>query len=197
MTAPSSWTETFQAPAANNRCAARYRELHGLRHRPQITMRSKRAAPPIERYAGGLDMIQQFGESRAPAGRARRRCGQRHHLRVRRLVDASSIRAARGFSLRFSEVPLDMRMEQAGPSAADLGQCLGRAPARRSHLHLRRGAARRARIARAIIAARNSSADRDRPTAWPKSMRRAIGGEARTACRSIRRPAPSRRCASP
>jgi len=61
--------------------------------------------------------------------------------------------AARGFSFRFSG-PLDMRMEQAGPSAADLVNAMAERPL--ADLIFTFGEERQARrIARAIVAARD------------------------------------------
>jgi 16S rRNA (cytosine1402-N4)-methyltransferase len=113
----------------------------------------KGAAPLIERYPGRLHVIQG-------------RFGDLARLLAERGVDAvngitfdfgvSSMQldqAARGFSFRFSG-PLDMRMEQAGPSAADLVNAMAERPL--ADLIFTFGEERQARrIARAIVAARD------------------------------------------
>jgi 16S rRNA (cytosine1402-N4)-methyltransferase len=112
----------------------------------------KGAAPLLERYQGRLHVIQG-------------RFGDLARLLAERGVDAvngitfdfgvSSMQldqAARGFSFRFSG-PLDMRMEQAGPSAADLVNAMAERPL--ADLIFTFGEERQARrIARAIVAAR-------------------------------------------
>lgn len=113
----------------------------------------KGAASLIERYPGRLHVIQG-------------RFGDLARLLAERGVDAvngitfdfgvSSMQldqAARGFSFRFSG-PLDMRMEQAGPSAADLVNDMAERPL--ADLIFTFGEERQARrIARAIVAARD------------------------------------------
>jgi len=134
----------------------------------------KGAAPLIERYAGRLHVIQG-------------RFGDLAQLLAARGVDAvngitfdfgvSSMQldqAARGFSFRFSG-PLDMRMEQAGPSAADLVNAMAERPL--ADLIFTFGEERQARrIARAIVAARDLApiVTTDR---LAEIVRRAIGGK--------------------
>jgi 16S rRNA (cytosine1402-N4)-methyltransferase len=134
----------------------------------------KGAAPLIERYAGRLHVIQG-------------RFGDLARLLAERGVDAvngitfdfgvSSMQldqAARGFSFRFSG-PLDMRMEQAGPSAADLVNAMAERPL--ADLIFTFGEERQARrIARAIVAARDLAPilTTDR---LAEIVRRAIGGK--------------------
>ena len=134
----------------------------------------KGAAPLIERYQGRLHVIQG-------------RFGDLARLLAERGVDAvngitfdfgvSSMQldqAARGFSFRFSG-PLDMRMEQAGPSAADLVNAMAERPL--ADLIFTFGEERQARrIARAIVAARDlapiETTDRQ-----AEIVRRANGGK--------------------
>jgi 16S rRNA (cytosine1402-N4)-methyltransferase len=134
----------------------------------------KGAAPLIERYPGRLHVIQG-------------RFGDLARLLDERGVDAvngitfdfgvSSMQldqAARGFSFRFSG-PLDMRMEQAGPSAADLVNAMAERPL--ADLIFTFGEERQARrIARAIVAARDLApiVTTDR---LAEIVRRAIGGK--------------------
>ena len=113
----------------------------------------KGAAPLLARYPGRLHVIQG-------------RFGEMARVLSERGVDAvngitfdfgvSSMQldqAARGFSFRFSG-PLDMRMEQAGPSAADLVNAMAERPL--ADLIFTFGEERQARrIARAIVAARD------------------------------------------
>jgi 16S rRNA (cytosine1402-N4)-methyltransferase len=82
--------------------------------------------------------------------------------------------AARGFSFRFSG-PLDMRMEQAGPSAADLVNAMAERPL--ADLIFTFGEERQARrIARAIVAARDL-APIETTDRLAEIVRRAIGGK--------------------
>ena len=134
----------------------------------------KGAAPLIEHYAGRLHVIHG-------------RFGDLARLLAERGVDAvngitfdfgvSSMQldqAARGFSFRFSG-PLDMRMEQAGPSAADLDNAMAERPL--ADLIFTFGEERQARrIARAIVAARDLApiVTTDR---LAEIVRRAIGGK--------------------
>jgi 16S rRNA (cytosine1402-N4)-methyltransferase len=134
----------------------------------------KGAAPLIERYAGRLHVIQG-------------RFGDLARLLAERGVDAvngitfdfgvSSMQldqAARGFSFRFSG-PLDMRMEQAGPSAADLVNAMAERPL--ADLIFTFGEERQARrIARAIVAARDL-APIETTDRLAEIVRRAIGGK--------------------
>ncbi|MDQ7246086.1 16S rRNA (cytosine(1402)-N(4))-methyltransferase RsmH [Dongia sedimenti] len=134
----------------------------------------KGAAPLIERYAGRLHVIQG-------------RFGDLARLLAERGVDAVSgitfdfgvssmqlDQAARGFSFRFSG-PLDMRMEQAGPSAADLVNEMAERPL--ADLIFTFGEERQARrIARAIVAARDL-APIETTDRLAEIVRRAIGGK--------------------
>jgi 16S rRNA (cytosine1402-N4)-methyltransferase len=134
----------------------------------------KGAAPLIERYAGRLHVIQG-------------RFGELARLLAERGIDAvngitfdfgvSSMQldqAARGFSFRFSG-PLDMRMEQAGPSAADLVNDMAERPL--ADLIFTFGEERQARrIARAIVAARDL-APIETTDRLAEIVRRAIGGK--------------------
>jgi 16S rRNA (cytosine1402-N4)-methyltransferase len=134
----------------------------------------KGAAPLIERYAGRLHVIQG-------------RFGDLARLLAERGIDAvngitfdfgvSSMQldqAARGFSFRFSG-PLDMRMEQAGPSAADLVNAMAERPL--ADLIFTFGEERQARrIARAIVAARDL-APIETTDRLAEIVRRAIGGK--------------------
>jgi len=134
----------------------------------------KGAAPLIERYPGRLHVIQG-------------RFGDLARLLAERGVDAvngitfdfgvSSMQldqAARGFSFRFSG-PLDMRMEQAGPSAADLVNAMAERPL--ADLIFTFGEERQARrIARAIVAARDL-APIETTDRLAEIVRRAIGGK--------------------
>ena len=134
----------------------------------------KGAAPLIARYAGRLHVIQG-------------RFGDLARLLAERGVDAvngitfdfgvSSMQldqAARGFSFRFSG-PLDMRMEQAGPSAADLVNAMAERPL--ADLIFTFGEERQARrIARAIVAARDL-APIETTDRLAEIVRRAIGGK--------------------
>jgi 16S rRNA (cytosine1402-N4)-methyltransferase len=134
----------------------------------------KGAAPLIERYADRLHVIQG-------------RFGDLARLLAERGVDAvngitfdfgvSSMQldqAARGFSFRFSG-PLDMRMEQAGPSAAELVNAMAERPL--ADLIFTFGEERQARrIARAIVAARDL-APIETTDRLAEIVRRAIGGK--------------------
>jgi len=134
----------------------------------------KGAAPLIAHYAGRLHVIQG-------------RFGDLARLLAERGVDAvngitfdfgvSSMQldqAARGFSFRFSG-PLDMRMEQAGPSAADLVNAMAERPL--ADLIFTFGEERQARrIARAIVAARDL-APIETTDRLAEIVRRAIGGK--------------------
>jgi 16S rRNA (cytosine1402-N4)-methyltransferase len=134
----------------------------------------KGAAPLIARYQGRLHVIQG-------------RFGDLARLLAERGVDAvngitfdfgvSSMQldqAARGFSFRFSG-PLDMRMEQAGPSAADLVNAMAERPL--ADLIFTFGEERQARrIARAIVAARDL-APIETTDRLAEIVRRAIGGK--------------------
>jgi 16S rRNA (cytosine1402-N4)-methyltransferase len=134
----------------------------------------KGAAPLIARYAGRLHVIQG-------------RFGDLAQLLAERGVDAvngitfdfgvSSMQldqAARGFSFRFSG-PLDMRMEQAGPSAAELVNAMAERPL--ADLIFTFGEERQARrIARAIVAARDL-APIETTDRLAEIVRRAIGGK--------------------
>ena len=98
----------------------------------------------------------------------------------------------RGFSFRF-DGPLDMRMERAGRSAADLVNELEAEPlANLLYLYGEERASRR--IARAIVAERAKAPDHDDPR--PGRDHRPRRTRARNSAKSIRPPAPSRRCAS-
>ena len=102
--------------------------------------------------------------------------------------------AERGFSFR-GDGPLDMRMGGEGPSAADLVNDLGEAEL--ADILFRYGEEKRARaIARAIVRRRAEGADHPHRASSPRSSASVLG-RARSATPSIRRPAPSRRCASP
>jgi 16S rRNA (cytosine1402-N4)-methyltransferase len=134
----------------------------------------KGAAPLIEHYGGRLHVIQG-------------RFGDLARLLAERGIDAvngitfdfgvSSMQldqAARGFSFRFSG-PLDMRMEQAGPSAADLVNEMAERPL--ADLIFTFGEERQARrIARAIVAARDL-APIETTDRLAEIVRRAIGGK--------------------
>ncbi|WP_395022195.1 16S rRNA (cytosine(1402)-N(4))-methyltransferase RsmH [Dongia sp.] len=134
----------------------------------------KGAAPLIAQYAGRLHVIQG-------------RFGDLARLLAERGVEAvngitfdfgvSSMQldqAARGFSFRFSG-PLDMRMEQAGPSAADLVNAMAERPL--ADLIFTFGEERQARrIARAIVAARDL-APIETTDRLAEIVRRAIGGK--------------------
>jgi 16S rRNA (cytosine1402-N4)-methyltransferase len=134
----------------------------------------KGATPLIERYPGRLHVIQG-------------RFGDLTRLLAERGVDAvngitfdfgvSSMQldqAARGFSFRFSG-PLDMRMEQAGPSAAELVNAMAERPL--ADLIFTFGEERQARrIARAIVAARDL-APIETTDRLAEIVRRAIGGK--------------------
>jgi 16S rRNA (cytosine1402-N4)-methyltransferase len=134
----------------------------------------KGAATLIERYPGRLHVIQG-------------RFGDMARLLAERGVDAVSgitfdfgvssmqlDQAARGFSFRFSG-PLDMRMEQAGPSAAELVNAMAERPL--ADLIFTFGEERQARrIARAIVAARDL-APIETTDRLAEVVRRAIGGK--------------------
>jgi 16S rRNA (cytosine1402-N4)-methyltransferase len=82
--------------------------------------------------------------------------------------------AARGFSFRFSG-PLDMRMEQAGPSAAEIVNAMAEQPL--ADLIFTFGEERQSRrIARAIVAARDL-APIETTDRLAEIVRRAIGGK--------------------
>ena len=100
-------------------------------------------------------------------------------------------RPERGFSFRH-DGPLDMRMSRDGPRAADLVNDVERRIACR-HLRLFGEERHAGRIARAIVGREGSGADPHHARAAPNRRR---GGAAEPATASIRRPAPSRRCAS-
>ena len=101
--------------------------------------------------------------------------------------------AERGFSFR-GDGPLDMRMGGEGPSAADLVNDLGEAEL--ADIIFRYGEEKRARaIARAIIR-RRAQGPITRTTELAAVVR-TRSRPARSATPSIRRPAASRRCASP
>jgi 16S rRNA (cytosine1402-N4)-methyltransferase len=134
----------------------------------------KGAAPLIERYQGRLHVIQG-------------RFGDLAQLLAARGIDSvngitfdfgvSSMQldqAARGFSFRFPG-PLDMRMEQAGPSAADLVNEMAERPL--ADLIFTFGEERQSRrIARAIVAARDL-APIETTDRLAEIVRRAIGGK--------------------
>jgi 16S rRNA (cytosine1402-N4)-methyltransferase len=134
----------------------------------------KGAAPLIERYPGRLHVIQgRFGD-------LARLLDERGVAAVNGITfdfGVSSMQldqAARGFSFRFSG-PLDMRMEQAGPSAADLVNDMAERPL--ADLIFTFGEERQARrIARAIVAARDL-APIETTDRLAEIVRRAIGGK--------------------
>ncbi len=134
----------------------------------------KGAAPLIERYRGRLHVIQgRFGD-------LARLLNERGVAAVNGITfdfGVSSMQldqAARGFSFRFSG-PLDMRMEQAGPSAADLVNEMAERPL--ADLIFTFGEERQSRrIARAIVAARDL-APIETTDRLAEIVRRAIGGK--------------------
>ena len=134
----------------------------------------KDAAPLIERFSGRLHVIQgRFGDMA-------RLLGERGVDRVQGITfdfGVSSMQldqAARGFSFRFSG-PLDMRMEQAGPSAAEIVNAMAEKPL--ADLIFTFGEERQSRrIARAIVAARDL-APIETTDRLAEIVRRAIGGK--------------------
>jgi 16S rRNA (cytosine1402-N4)-methyltransferase len=134
----------------------------------------KDAAPLIERFSGRLHVIQgRFGDMA-------RLLGERGVDRVQGITfdfGVSSMQldqAARGFSFRFSG-PLDMRMEQAGPSAAEIVNAMAEQPL--ADLIFTFGEERQSRrIARAIVAARDL-APIETTDRLAEIVRRAIGGK--------------------
>jgi len=134
----------------------------------------KGAAPLIARYQGRLHVIQgRFGDlARLMAERG---VGAVNGITFDFGVSSMQLdQAARGFSFRFSG-PLDMRMEQAGPSAADLVNAMAERPL--ADLIFTFGEERQARrIARAIVAARDL-APIETTDRLAEIVRRAIGGK--------------------
>jgi 16S rRNA (cytosine1402-N4)-methyltransferase len=134
----------------------------------------KDAAPLIERFSGRLHVIQgRFGDMA-------RLLGEHGVDRVQGITfdfGVSSMQldqAARGFSFRFSG-PLDMRMEQAGPSAAEIVNAMAEQPL--ADLIFTFGEERQSRrIARAIVAARDL-APIETTDRLAEIVRRAIGGK--------------------
>jgi 16S rRNA (cytosine1402-N4)-methyltransferase len=134
----------------------------------------KGAAPLIERYAGRLHVIQgRFGEMTQLL--AARGVASVQGITFDFGVSSMQLdQAARGFSFRFSG-PLDMRMEQAGRSAADLVNAMAERPL--ADLIFTFGEERQARrIARAIVAARDL-APIETTDRLAEIVRRAIGGK--------------------
>ena len=133
----------------------------------------KGAAPLLDRYAGRLHIVQgRFGDMFALLG-AR---GIEAVQGVALDFGVSSMQldqAERGFSFRF-EGPLDMRMERAGKSAADLVNELAERPL--ADLIFTFGEEKKARrIAKAIVAAR-ALAPISTTQHLAEIVRRAIGG---------------------
>jgi 16S rRNA (cytosine1402-N4)-methyltransferase len=134
----------------------------------------KGAAPLIERFPNRLQVIQgRFGDMA-------RLLADRGIAAVNGIAfdfGVSSMQldqAARGFSFRFSG-PLDMRMEQAGQSAADIVNAMAERPL--ADLIFTFGEERQARrIARAIVAAREL-APIETTDRLAEIVRRAIGGK--------------------
>jgi 16S rRNA (cytosine1402-N4)-methyltransferase len=133
----------------------------------------KGAAPLLARFPDRLHILQgRFGDMA-------RLLGERGIAAVNGIAfdfGVSSMQldqAARGFSFRFSG-PLDMRMEQAGPSAAELVNAMAERPL--ADLIFTFGEERQARrIARAIVAARDL-APIETTDRLADIVRRAIGG---------------------
>jgi 16S rRNA (cytosine1402-N4)-methyltransferase len=133
----------------------------------------KGAAPLLARFPGRLHVLQgRFGDMA-------RLLNDRGIAAVNGVAfdfGVSSMQldqAARGFSFRFSG-PLDMRMEQDGPSAADLVNAMAERPL--ADLIFTFGEERQARrIARAIVAARDL-APIETTDRLADIVRRAIGG---------------------
>jgi 16S rRNA (cytosine1402-N4)-methyltransferase len=114
-----------------------------------------RADALVRRYAGRLRLVQgRFGDMAALLGASgvTRADGVAFDFGVSSMqIDA----AARGFSFRF-DGPLDMRMEQSGPSAADLDNDLSEREL--ADVIHQLGEERKARaIAKAIVVARGSA----------------------------------------
>jgi 16S rRNA (cytosine1402-N4)-methyltransferase len=134
----------------------------------------KGAAPLIAHYAGRLHVIQgRFGDLAQLL--AERGVAAVNGITFDFGVSSMQLdQAARGFSFRFSG-PLDMRMEQAGPSAADLVNAMAERPL--ADLIFTFGEERQARrIARAIVAARDL-APIETTDRLAEIVRRAIGGK--------------------
>lgn len=109
----------------------------------------------VAQSGGRLTLVQaRFGDM----AQAARSCGISQLDGVALDIGVSSMQfdeAARGFSFRF-DGPLDMRMEQAGPSAADLVN--GESEERLADIFYHFGEERASRrIARAIVSARKSA----------------------------------------
>ncbi len=198
MTAPSSSTAPLRRRRLVPARCSMPQNCTVFGHRPRILSAIKGAASLMERHPAvaardpgrSATLLRLLAERGVAAGRTA-------SPRLRRLPRRSSMRGG-GFSFRFSG-PLDMRMESEAGSRvlADLRE--RHAPSgrpRRSHLHLRRGAARR-RIARChrrplTICSRSETVDRagrDRARA-PSAATRAHPNQI------ARRPAPSRHSAS-
>jgi 16S rRNA (cytosine1402-N4)-methyltransferase len=133
----------------------------------------KGAAPLLDRYAGRLHIVQgRFGDMFALLGAH----GVEAVQGVTLDFGVSSMQldqAERGFSFRF-EGPLDMRMERAGTSAADLVNELAERPL--ADLIFTFGEEKKARrIAKAIVAAR-ALAPISTTQHLAEIVRRAIGG---------------------
>ena len=151
--------------------------------------------------AGGFDLVAQ---AERPAGRGRgsllqsrsvaRACGYDAVDGVVFDLGVSSMQldeGARGFSFRL-DGPLDMRMGGDGPSAADVVARASERDLAVDHRDVRRGAPRPRRRPRDRAGARRG-ADRAPP---PRSPTSSGASCMRGPAPSIRRPAPSRRCAS-
>ncbi len=140
----------------------------------------------LRRSAGRCAQGGSATSTGSPARRSTAWCSTSASRRCR------STRPARGFSF-LKDGPLDMRMEQAGPSAADL---VNGAPealiADILHQYGEERAARR--IARAIVAARKAQALRDH--AGARRGRSSAACRGRSPASRTPRPAASRRCAS-
>lgn len=132
----------------------------------------REAQPLVEHYAGRLHIIQgRFGDM---VDLLRQRgVAAVHGVTLDLGVSSMQIdRAERGFSFRF-EGPLDMRMESAGQSAADLVNGMAERPL--ADLIFTFGEEKKARrIAKAIVAAR-ALAPIDTTQQLAEIVRRAIG----------------------
>ena len=134
----------------------------------------KGAAPLIQRFPDRLHVMQgRFGEMARLM--AERGIAAVNGIALDFGVSSMQLdQPARGFSFRFSG-PLDMRMEQAGPSAADLVNAMAERPL--ADLIFTFGEERQARrIARAIVAARDL-APIETTDRLAEIVRRAIGAK--------------------